>query len=64
MSLLLVRYLFWKVDIDLALAGFGEASTAMVEGLTTGSDSQTLDFSTVVRRMKVVFCFCDAHSLG
>ena len=41
----------------IAWFGFGEASSAMVEGLTSGSDSQTLDFSTVVRRMKVML-FC------
>lgn len=33
--------------------GFGDPNTAMVEGLTMGGDSQTLDFATVVRRMKV-----------
>ena len=49
----------------IAWYGFGDPGTGMVEGLRQGSDSQTLDFATVVRRMKALgfntiklpFCF-------
>ena len=38
----------------IAWYGFGDASTAMVEGLSNGYDSQTQDFATVVVRMKAL----------
>jgi hypothetical protein len=49
----------------IAWYGFGDPGTGMVEGLRQGSDSQTLDFATVVLRMKALgfntiklpFCF-------
>lgn len=49
----------------IAWYGFGDPGTGMVEGLYQGSDSQTLDFATVVLRMKALgfntiklpFCF-------
>lgn len=49
----------------IAWYGFGDPATGMVEGLRQGSDSQTLDFATVVLRMKALgfntiklpFCF-------
>ena len=38
----------------IAWYGFGDPSTAMVEGLSNGYDSETQDFATVVLRMKAL----------